>query len=70
MLVHSLGPGSMDPEFLLERVIKPWIKLVFLSEDIIYFKYAKCTLLPCKHGRIWRIPLFLPLKREKRWKCS
>lgn len=34
------------------RATQPWIKLAFLSEDIIYSKYAIYTLLSCKQGRI------------------
>lgn len=46
------------------RATQPWIKLAFLSE-VIYSKYAICTLLSCKQGRIGEILLLLPLKRGK-----
>lgn len=65
MLVAFQGSWSTNPEFLLGWATQPWIKLAFLSEDIIYFKYAICTLLSCKQGRTGEILLLLPLKRGK-----
>lgn len=63
-LVHFLGWWSTNPGFLLGWATQPWIKLAFLSMRTS-FKYATCTLLSCKQGRIGEILLLLPLKRGK-----